>query len=133
MIELYSEIRTAHIWTIALSGLWMALRGLALLGGMHWPRHILAWAVEWVILASLVTAGVLLFTLLPREVFENQWLTVKLAFVALYLACGYTALIAHSGRNMRAGLLAGAMLCYLVAYSIARTHDPLGPLSGLML
>ncbi len=132
MIELYPEIRSTHIFTIAISGLWMALRGLGLLAGMQWPRHILAWALEWVILASLVTAGVLMVTLLPREVFANHWLTVKLLFVSAYLLLGYAALLMPLARIRRALVLAGSLGCYGVAYSIARAHDPLGLLASLM-
>lgn len=130
MLELYPEIRLAHILAVALSGGWTGLRGVALLAGMRWPRHVATWAVALTIDATLLTVAVLLLTILPAELFANQWLNVKLLFVGLYVLAGYIAFIVPETRRGQAALLLLAAAAFAIAFGIARAHHPLGWLAG---
>ena len=127
MLEFFPEVRAAHIAAISLSGAWLIIRGLALLGGMRWP---FAWPVRllgWTIDGAVLTAATMLVTMLPAELFANHWLTVKLAFVGIYFIAGWKAL--SPGVTRRSGrlvLLAVAASAFGIAYGIARGHDPMG-------
>lgn len=76
------------------------MRGLAARAGRaHWalapPVRYLSYAVD----TALLTAALMLFTILPSAVFASGWLAAKLALRA-----------------------------YGLIFAIARTHDPLGTL-----
>ena len=71
MLEFYPVIRAVHIAAISLSGAWLIIRGLALLGGMRWP---FAWPIRllgWTIDGTVLTAATMLLTMLPVELFAN--------------------------------------------------------------
>ncbi|MEO8141938.1 MAG: SirB2 family protein, partial [Sphingomicrobium sp.] len=73
----------------------------------------------------------MLLTMLPAELFANHWLTVKLAFVAIYFIAGWTALSPGlARRSRRLVLLAVALGAFCIAYEIARAHDPMGWIVG---
>lgn len=127
MLEFYPAIRAVHIAAISLSGAWLLIRGLALLGGMKWP---FAWPIRllgWTVDGTVLTAATMLLTMLPIELFANHWLTVKLAFVATYFIAGWTALSPGvTRRSRRLVLLVVALGAFGIAYGIARAHDPMG-------
>ena len=74
----------------------------------------------------LLTAAFMLLTILPRELYANGWLLVKLCFVAAYVLLGILAFRPQRRTVVRAALVAAAGLCFLQVYCIARTHHPLG-------
>lgn len=127
MLEFYPVIRAVHVAAISLSGAWLIIRGLALLGGMRWP---FAWPIQllgWTIDGTVLTAATMLLTILPAELFANHWLTVKLAFVGIYFVVGWKALSPAVTRpSRRLVLLAVAAGAFGIAYGIARAHDPMG-------
>jgi uncharacterized membrane protein SirB2 len=126
MIEFYQEIRFVHVTAIVLSGIWMALRGAGVLAGMQWPRGVLAWSAGLAIDGTVLTAASMLLTMIPAAAVANHWLTVKLAFVAVYFGCGYALLLTQARRLRQIMLLAAAMAAYWLAYGVVRAHDPLG-------
>jgi uncharacterized membrane protein SirB2 len=92
MNEFYPQIRQFHIFVALLSGALFALRGAFALGGARWP---LALPVKWFSYAvdtALLTAALMLVTILPGAMFANGWLTVKIALVVLYIVLGVFAL-----------------------------------------
>lgn len=132
MIEYYAEIRTVHIAAALTSGGIFLLRGLLVQAGRQsWalapvPRY-LSYAVD----TTLLTAAMMLLTILPAAVYANGWLVAKLALLPLYVGLGWGALRARAPGRRRA-LLAGAAITFASMYAIARAHDPLGPLAGLL-
>ncbi len=126
MEPFYLEIRAVHIGSALTSGALFALRALALnLFGAQWPLaawlRYLAWTVDTV----LLTAALMLMTIIRQIPGADAWLTVKVLLVAGYIVLGYFALRAATPRGRWASL-AGAVLTFGLIYSVARAHHPLG-------
>lgn len=126
MIEFYPQIRHVHITAVCLSGALFALRGLGVLAGQAWPRHAVLRYGSYAIDTVLLTAALMLLTILPGAMFANHWLTVKLCFVATYIVLGIAMMRSRRGRVARAGFYAAALLAYATAFGIARMHHPAG-------
>ena len=126
MIAFYPQIKLVHVCAVLASGSLFALRGAALLAGLRMamaaPVRYASYAVDTV----LLTAALMLFTLLPGAMFANGWLWMKLALLPAYVALGTLAL-------RRARTPRGRVACYLAALVVftwmagmARMHHPLG-------
>ncbi|WP_372018106.1 SirB2 family protein [Pseudoxanthomonas sp. 10H] len=126
MITFYPDIKLVHLAAALLSGAFFALRALALLAGMRWPRLAPVRYLSYTIDTVLLTAAFMLLTILPRELYANGWLLVKLCFVAAYVVLGILAFRPQRRTLPRAALVAAAGLCFLQVYCIARAHHPLG-------
>ena len=126
MMEMYPQIRMGHIGLIQLTGAFMAVRYLLALFGANFQRHIVMRGIAWTIDGLLLTFAAMLFTMLPKDLFANGWIWVKILFVLGYFGFGYAGLGAGKSRGKIAlfGLLTFA--CYFIAYGIARAHDPRG-------
>ena len=85
MLTFYPGIKLVHVAAIMASGSFFALRALALLGGMRWPRQAPVRYLGYTIDTVLLTAALMLLTILPRELFANGWLWTKLGLVAAYV------------------------------------------------
>lgn len=125
MAEFYPQIRQVHILAVSTSGALFALRGLGVLAGQAWPRHAAVRYGSYTIDTVLLTAALMLLTVLPGAIFANHWLTVKLCFVAAYIVLGI-ATMRSRGRAARAGFYVAALLAYATAFGIARMHHPAG-------
>ena len=126
MITFYLPIKTVHILSVLASGGLFALRGLLLLNGRAWamsaPMRYLSYSIDTV----LLTAALMLATLLPSGVFANGWLTVKLALLVVYVVLGSFALKRGNTLNIRWICYIAALTVYAFMLSVARTHQPLG-------
>ena len=128
MITFYPDIKLVHLTAALASGAFFALRALALLGGMRWPRLAPVRYLSYTIDTVLLTAAFMLLTILPRELYANGWLLVKLCFVGAYVVLGILAFRPQRRTLPRAALVVAAGLCFLQVYCIARAHHPLGAL-----
>ena len=75
---------------------------------------------------ALLTAALMLLTLLPGAMFANGWLTVKVALIVAYVVLGVFALRRAKTRRGRAIFYVAALATFLSVYGIARAHQPLG-------
>jgi uncharacterized membrane protein SirB2 len=126
MIEFYPQIRAVHILAISLSGALFALRGAAVLGGMRWPLATPVRYLSWSIDTVLLTAALMLLTILPGAVFANGWLAAKLALVVTYIVLGVFALKRAATRRRKALFYVLALATFLAVVGIARMHHPWG-------
>lgn len=131
MIEFYPQIKSMHVMSVLASGLLFLVRGAALLAGQRWPNALAVRALSWSIDTVLLTAALMLFTMLPREMFGNGWLATKFVLLLVYIALGTVAL--KRGRNRRARAIAyvAALTTFAFMVGVARAHHPLGPLFAL--
>jgi uncharacterized membrane protein SirB2 len=128
MIEYYGPIRIAHVAAVLSSGALFLLRGtLVQVGRQAWALAPLPRYLSYGIDTALLTAALMLVTMLPSAVFANGWLIAKLVLLPVYIGLGWLAFRAR-GPNRRLASFAGAALAYGCMYSIARAHDPFGPL-----
>lgn len=126
MIEFYPQIKQVHIAAILCSGALFALRGGTSLAGMRWPMAAPVRYLSYAIDTVLLTAAMMLLTILPGALFANGWLAAKLTLVAAYIVLGILAMRQGRTRRARAGFFGGALLAYAQIYFIARTHHPMG-------
>ena len=126
LLAFYPQIKTVHIACITASGSLFAIRGAAVLSGARWP---LALPVRWLSYAidtALLTAALMLLTILPWAMFANGWLTTKLVLIVVYVVLATFALRRARTRISRAGFYIAALVTFAFAISIAIAHHPLG-------
>ena len=128
MLTFYPGIKLVHVAAIMASGSFFALRALALLGGMRWPRQAPVRYLGYTIDTVLLTAAMMLLTILPGGMYANGWLAIKLALVLCYVLLGLFAFKRDRSTRARALLFIAALLVYAQIYFIARAHHPLGVL-----
>lgn len=135
MIEFYPEIRLVHIAAVVASGGLFLLRGLALFAGtdrtaswaMTAPLRYLSYTIDTV----LLTAALMLMTIVQQYPFVHAWLTVKVVLLVVYIALGILAFRRGRRRTVRVGCFLAALAVYAFIISVARAHDPLGIFGGL--
>ncbi len=126
LIEFYPQIKAVHISSVLASGSLFAMRGAAVLSGARWP---LALPVRWLSYAidtTLLTAALMLLTILPRAMFANGWLGTKLALIVVYVMLATYALRRARTQKSRAGFYVSALVTFGFVISIAVAHHPLG-------
>ena len=128
MIEFYPQIKSVHILCVALSGGLFFLRGIGVLHAARWPMNLPVRLLSYAIDTTLLTAALMLWTILPGAVFANGWLSAKLVLLIVYIVFGSFALKRASTIRARRWCFVAALATYLFMFSIARHHDPLGVL-----
>lgn len=126
MIEFYAQIKGFHILAALLSGSLFALRGGFALAGARWPNAAPVRWTSYAIDTALLTAALMLLTILPGAMFANGWLYVKLAFLFGYVVLGVFALRRARTRRGQALCFAAALIAFAGIYATARSHDPAG-------
>lgn len=132
MIEFYPEIKLVHVSTVLASGALFLLRGLAVQLGARWamaaPSRYLSYAIDTV----LLTAAMMLSSMLRMYPFVHSWLTAKVVLLVVYVVLGSFALKRGRTRAVRTSCWLAALLVYVSIVAIARARDPLGPLRFLI-
>lgn len=131
MLEFYPQIKQFHVFIAVLSGAIFALRGGFALAGARWPHALPVKWISYSVDTALLTAALMLLTILPWAMFANGWLAAKLVLLVVYVVLGVFAM--RRGRTQRARALCYvlALLTFGAIYSIARAHHPLGILLRL--
>lgn len=130
MIEFYPEFRLVHIGAVVASGSLFALRGALTLGGSRLPMHPAVRYLSYTIDTVLLTAALMLASMLRLNPFTTPWLATKLALLVAYVVLGSFALKRARTARARALCLAAALAVLLAIVAIARAHHPWGPLAG---
>ena len=99
MIAFYLQIKLFHIAVALLSGSLFALRGGFALAGARWPNAAPVRWLSYSIDTALLTAALMLLTILPHATFANGWLWVKLTLVIIEVVSFAAILIA--GRRLK--------------------------------
>lgn len=131
MIEFYPQIKSVHIAAVYTSGLLFLVRGAALHAGMSWPMAAPLRYLSYTVDTVLLTAALMLATLLHQYPFVHGWLTVKVLLLVVYIGLGTFALKRGSTRTIRVVCWLAALLVYGYIISVARAHHPLGVFVGM--
>lgn len=131
MIEFYPQIKQFHVFIALLSGSIFAVRGAFVLAGARWPQALPVKWLSYAVDTALLTAALMLLTILPWAMFANGWLLAKVALIVVYVALGVFALRCGRTRRTRALCYVLALLAFGAIYGIARAHHPLGILLRL--
>lgn len=126
MIEFYPQIKQFHIFIALLSGSLFAVRGAFALAGARWPQALPVKWLSYSIDTALLTAALMLLTILPWVMFANGWLLVKVCLIVAYVVLGVLAMRPQRTRRARGLYYAAALLAFAAIYGIARAHHPLG-------
>lgn len=127
MIEYYLEIRWVHIAAVIISGSLFALRSV----GLHflnasWPMNAWVRYLSYTIDTILLTAALMLMTIIQQYPFVHGWLTVKLVLLIVYIVLGSFGLKYGRTKPVRICCSITALLVYGYIVSVARAHHPLG-------
>ena len=136
MAEFYLQIRLAHVIFVCCSGSLFAARGLMVLVGVpwanRWANHVALRWVSYLIDTCLLTAALMLVTILHQYPFVQAWLTVKVLLLAGYVVLGIYALRRARTPAARLAAYVTALLVFLFIASVAYWHDPRGVLALLV-
>jgi uncharacterized membrane protein SirB2 len=131
MLEYYIEIKWVHVAAVICSGSLFALRGAGALAGARWPMWAPLRHLSYLIDTVLLTAALMLVTLLHQYPFVNGWLTAKVCLLLVYIGLGSFALKRARTRRTRAWCYAAALALFLFIVGIARAHSPWGILERM--
>ncbi len=132
MIEFYGQIKWVHVAAVIASGVLFLLRGIAVQCGARWamaaPLRYLSYSIDTV----LLTAAMMLVTILHQYPFVQAWLTVKVCLLVVYVVIGTFALKRGRTPRMRLACFVAALAVYGFIASVAVAHHPLGALLPLV-
>ena len=126
MLEFYPQIKWVHICAVIASGSLFALRGAGVLAGARWPMWAPLRYLTYTVDTVLLTAALMLATILHQYPFVHAWLTVKVCLLVVYIVLGSLALKRARTRSARAIYYVAALGVFLFIVSVARAHHPLG-------
>ena len=132
MIEFYPQIKFVHILCVILSGSLFTLRGLLMLMRSRYTNHVALRMLSYAIDTTLLTAALMLITVLHQYPFVQAWLTVKVLLLALYIVLGVFALRRGRTRKARITCFVAALLVYAFIISVAMAHNPWGVFTHLL-
>jgi len=118
-----------HVAAVIASGVLFALRGSGVLAGARWPMFAPLRYLTYTIDTVLLTAALMLATILRQYPLVHAWLTVKVLLLVVYIVLGSLALKRGRTPATRAWCFTAALLVYLFIASVARAHHPLGILA----
>lgn len=122
----YLQLRQAHIAFVIVSVSIFALRGVLMLAN---SRHVNS---PWLRYASytvdtlLLTAALMLTTVIHQYPFQTGWLTMKVVLLVVYVVLGTIALKRGRTRTARVVAFVAALATIAFLYTVARAHHPLG-------
>lgn len=133
MEEFYQQIRHAHIGSVLASGGLFFLRGLLLnIFGARWAMAATLRYLSYTIDTVLLTAALMLTTIVQQYPFVHAWLTVKIVLLVVYVVLGSFALKRGRTRRTRTICWLAALGVFLFIVTVARTRHPLGFAAALL-
>jgi uncharacterized membrane protein SirB2 len=131
VIEFYTQIKVVHVAAVVTSGALFAIRGGALHLGARWPMAAPLRYLSYTVDTVLLTAALMLATILHQYPFVHGWLTTKVLLLVAYVGLGTCALKRGRTRRVRIACWLAALGVYGFIISVARAHHALGALIGL--
>ena len=135
MIAWYLQVKWVHVFAVLTSGSLFALRGMLVQlspgAGLPAPGRAARWAMSaplrylsYGVDSVLLTAALMLATMLPAAMFANSWLIAKLSLLVVYVGLGTFALKRGRSAVVRRACFVAALVVFGCMLAIARTHHP---------
>lgn len=131
MIEFYTQIKWVHVTAVMASGTIFFIRGLLLNLGVRWPMAAPVRYLTYTIDSILLTAALMLTTIVHQYPFVNAWLTAKVLLLIVYIVLGTFALKRGRTRTARIACYVAALLVFAFIVTVARAHNPWGVFARL--
>jgi len=131
VLEFYPQIRWVHIAAVIVSGSLFMVRGAGVLAGMRWPMWAPLRYLTYTVDTVLLTAALMLATILHQYPFVHAWLTTKVVLLIVYVLLGTIALKRGRTPRARAWCYATALFVFVYIASVARAHSPWGIIAHL--
>ncbi len=126
MIEFYPQIKFVHVLCVILSGSLFSLRGVLMIARSRFTNHVALRVLSYAIDTTLLTAALMLITMLHQYPFVQAWLTVKVLMLVVYIVLGVLALKRGRSRAVQISCFIAALLVYGFIVSVALAHAPWG-------
>ncbi len=128
---MYFTIKFAHIIFAVISGLLFAVRGYWMVRGSAQLQKPWVRLVPHVNDTLLLACAIALAVLSSQFPFHQDWLTVKVLGLIVYIILGTIALKRGKTKAIRVTALAAAAVVFAFIFSVARSRSPMGFLAGL--
>jgi uncharacterized membrane protein SirB2 len=132
MAEYYLFLRHAHIGFVAASVTLFVIRGCLMLAQSPQVHAGLLRYTSYTIDTMLLTAALMLTSVIHQYPFATGWLTMKVCLLVVYVVLGSIALKRGRTRRARVAAFVAALLTVAFMYSVARAHHPLGAFATLL-
>jgi uncharacterized membrane protein SirB2 len=126
LLDLYPDVRSAHIAMVVLSGVLFAARGIAVMIGAPWAMQPAVRRVSVLIDTALLGAALLLLYMLQLNPWGVAWLSTKIGLLFVYIILGSYALKRARTPKVRLACFVAALLCLGFMATVAVAHSPLG-------
>jgi uncharacterized membrane protein SirB2 len=126
MLSFYPQIKLIHIVAVVASGSLFFIRGLALHLGGRWAMALPLRYLSYTIDTVLLTAALMLVTIVQQYPFVHGWLTMKVVLLIVYVVLGIFALKRGQTQRIRVACWLAALAIYVFIISVARAHHPAG-------
>ncbi len=126
LLDLYPDVRSAHVALVALSGVLFAARGVAVITSASWGMQPAVRRVSVLIDTALLGTALLLVYMLQLNPWGVAWLSTKIGLLFVYIILGSFALKRARTPQVRLVCFVAALLCLGFMVSVAVAHSPLG-------
>jgi uncharacterized membrane protein SirB2 len=126
MSDFYIQIKWIHMMAVMTSGMLFLIRGLLVNLGVRWPMAAPVRYLTYTVDTILLTAALMLTTIVHQYPFVNAWLTTKVLLLVVYIVLGTFALKQGRTPKVRWICYIAALIVFAFIVSVARAHNPLG-------
>ena len=98
----------------------------------RWTNHAALRGLSYAIDTTLLTAALMLVTILHQYPFVQAWLTAKVLLLVVYIVLGTLALKRGRTRGVQVACFFAALAVFAAIVGIARAHDPRGWFAPLL-
>ena len=127
----YILIKLIHITAVMLSGALFFVRGLGSIYDAPFMQLKIIKIAPHVIDSVLLLAAIGLCIQIQQYPFVDDWVTVKVLVLVVYIVVGSIAIKRGKTRTQKIIAFVAAILAFLFMVSVARTHDAWGLFSLL--
>jgi uncharacterized membrane protein SirB2 len=126
MTEYYLALRHIHIACAILTITLFVFRGGLMIADSALLQSRVMKILPHVIDTVLLTAALMLTTVIHQYPFSTGWLTMKVVLLVAYIVLGSFAIKRGRTKGIRVAAFVAALLVLGFLVSVARAHNPLG-------